>query len=320
MEAGARTPTRFGSTNDEPDLVAELAEMRAEQGNVGRQTQAQLAGLQELFEKLVAHLANSEVETLAAAQGTGIRRTSFNVLRSADAFAPESSPASVQARRALGPDAATNGGEPSAQPHDGEDFLLEPGAGAPQRAQEARDLAQAIGPRTNPAVTAHIAAARRAAQAAGGESGRADTTPAPSSASRRVGQARTFYDNHKRSLLLAVALAIVATVAVRLVGIHAPFLQRPESDGRPVKAAGTDARSRNELDFALGVKTDARPPDTTAQPVDTSPTASIARSSDPAKTEFDCRTFVTGTDHRDSSRTAAGAARCCRRRLAGRAV
>jgi localization factor PodJL len=280
-EAGARTPTLFGSTNDEPDLVAELAEMRAERGNVDRQTQAQLAGLQELLEKLIAHLANAEVETLTAAQSTGIRRTSFNVLRSADAFAPESSPESVQARRALGPDSATNGGELSAQPHDGEDFLLEPGAGAPQRAQEARDLAQAIGPRTNPAVTAHIAAARRAAQAAGGESGSADTTPAPS---RRVGQARTFYDNHKRSLLLAVALAIVATVAVRLVGIHAPFLQRPESDGRPVKAAGTDARSRDGLDFALGVKTDARPPDTTAQPVDTSPTASIARSSDPAKT------------------------------------
>jgi localization factor PodJL len=283
-EAGVPTPTRFGSTNHEPDLAAELAEMRAEQGNVDRQTQAQLASLQELLEKLIAHLANAEVETLTAAQSTGIRRTTFNVLRSADAFGPESSPASVQARRALGPESATNGGELSAQPHDGEDFLLEPGAGAPQRAQEARDLAQAIGPRTNPAVTAHIAAARRAAQAAGGETGSADTTSAPSSASRRVGQARTFYDNHKRSLLLAVALAIVATVAVRLVGIHAPFLQRPESDGRPIKAAGTDARSRNGLDFALGVKTDARPLDTTAQPVDTSPTASIARSSEPAKT------------------------------------
>ncbi len=283
-EAGAQTPTRFGSANDQPSLVAELAEMRAEQANVDRRTHAQLATLQDLVEKLIAQLANAEVETLTAAQSTGMRRASFNVLRSVDVFAAEIPPASAQARRAPGPGSPTNGGELSAQSPDGEDFLLEPGAGAPERAEEARDLAQAIGSRTNPAVSAHIAAARRASQAVGGESGGADTTASPSLASRRVGQARTFYDNHKRSLLLAVALAIVATVAVRLVGIHAPFLQRPESDGRPVKAAGTDARSRNGLDFALGAKTGARPVDTTARPVDTSPTASIARSSEPIKT------------------------------------
>jgi len=124
---------------------------------------------------------------------------------------------------------------------------------------------------------------KTADQECGGESGAADAPPPASLASRRVGRAKTFYGNHKRSLLLAVALAIVATVAVRLVGIHAPFLQRPGPEGRPAKAAETDAPSRNGFDFALGVKTDARPVDTTTRPVDTSPTASIVTSPEPAK-------------------------------------
>jgi localization factor PodJL len=282
-EAGGPPPARFGSTNSQPSLVEELAEMRAEQANVDRRTQAQLAGVQDLLEKLIARLANAEVETLTAAQDAGFRKASFNVVQGADAFA-EIPPMSAQSRGTLGPGSPANGRELSAQPPVGEDFLLEPGAGAPQRAQEARDLAQAIGSRTNPAVSAHIAAARRAAQAAGGDSGSADMPHPSSLASRRVGQAKTFYDNHRRSLLLAVALAIVATVAARLVGIHAPFLQRPESDGRPVKAAGTDAPARNGFDFALGAKTDSRPVDTTARPLDTSPTGSITTSSEPAKT------------------------------------
>ncbi len=291
-EAGSPTPTRIGSAEDQPSLIAELAEMRAEQVNVDRRTQAQLAGLQDLLERLMARIGNGQVETSAdgspaaqsPVQGGGIRKPPFNILRSPDAFVTEFPPTSAPARRALGPGSAMNGDELSAQLPNGEDFLLEPGAGAPQRAQEARDLAQAIGSRTNPAVSAHIAAARRAAQAAGAENGGADTLPPGSSASRRVAQAKTFYANHRRSVLLAVALAIVATVAVRLVGIHAPFLQKSESEERPVKAAGAIAPARNGVDFARGVKTDARPGDTSARPVDTSPTASIATSSEPAKT------------------------------------
>ena len=282
LTEAAATPTWFGITGGQPSFVEELTEIRAEQANIDRRTQAQLAGLQDLLEKLIARLANAEVEALVAAQGVGIRKAPFNVLRSAAAFAAEIPQVSAQGRQTLGPGSPTRG-ELSTQPPSGEDFLLEPGVGAPQRAQEARDLAQAIGSRTNPAVSAHIAAARRAAQAAGGESGAADAPPPASLASRRVGRAKTFYGNHKRSLLLAVALAIVATVAVRLVGIHAPFLQRPGPEGRPAKAAETDAPSRNGFDFALGVKTDARPVDTTTRPVDTSPTASIVTSPEPAK-------------------------------------
>ena len=78
-----------------------------------------------------------------------------------EALGPEVAP-----QRPAQPRAATTAEDPSSQPANGEDFLIEPGAGAPQRAREARDLAQIIGPKTNPAVSVHIAAARRAAQAA----------------------------------------------------------------------------------------------------------------------------------------------------------
>ena len=167
----------------------------------------------------------------------------------------------------------TNGGE---APGGDEDFLLEPGAGGQQRAQEARELAQAIGPRTNPAVSIHIAAARRAAHAANADSSAAAARFAAPTASRGVTRAKAFYDSHRRSVLLALALAIGASVAVRLAGVHAPFLQRLEPEGRPVKAARTDAPPGKDFDFTQGAKTGARP-------VDTTPTASIPSPSEASK-------------------------------------
>ena len=132
----------------------------------------------------------------------------------------------------------------SFQPSSGEDFLIEPGAGAPQRAREARELAQMIGPKTNPAVSVHIAAARRAAQAAlaesdgaaaSGRGSKAARTEHGPLAARGVQNAKAFFASHKRTVLLGVALALAATVAVRAVGVRAPFLQRSELDGQAVK-------------------------------------------------------------------------------------
>ena len=71
-------------------------------------------------------------------------------------------------------------------------------------------------------------------------------------------------------------MAIGASVAVRLTGVHAPFLQRLEPEGRPVKAARTDAPPGKDFDFARGVKTGA-------PPVDTTPTASIPAPAGPSK-------------------------------------
>ncbi len=142
-------------------------------------------------------------------------------------------------------------GDPPAQPaDDGEDFLIEPGAGAPQRAREARDLAQAIGPKTNPAVSIHIAAARRAAQAAQAESGTALNSGVVQTlagservqfAAREVQSARAYYANHKRAVLLGVAIAIATTLAVKMVGVRVPFLQRSELGGQAFNTAKLEA-------------------------------------------------------------------------------
>ena len=261
-----------------------MAEIRSEQASADQRTQARLAGLQDVLEKLVARLASLGVETSTnggttprlQTQDAGGHNPLSNVLRSADAFAADSPSRSGPVRRTLSPASPTNGGESSTPPANGEDFLLEPGAGGPQRAQEARELARAIGARTNSAVSAHIAAARRAAQAANADSSAAAARSATPTASRGVTQAKAFYESHRRSVLLALALAIGASVAVRLAGVHAPFLQRLEPEGRPVKAARTDAPPGKDFDFARGAKTGARP-------VDTTPTASIPSPAEPSK-------------------------------------
>ncbi len=236
------------STDSQLNVAAELAEMRTEQANAERRTQLRLSGLQELLDRLVGRLSNVENDAgrdVAGhqSQGAGVRKASFNELRGADAAAAEGPLGIAPVRRPFDANSPSDGGESSTLSPAGEDFLLEPGAGAPQRAQDARDLAQAIGLRTNPAVSAHIAAARRAANAAlAGTGDHAKTPQAAISASRGITQAKTFYDNHKRSVLLVVALAIVATVSVRVVGMHPSFLQGPES-GRKTIQSGGDRRA-----------------------------------------------------------------------------
>jgi localization factor PodJL len=265
--------------DSQSDLAAGLAQLSAEQANADRRTQLRLSGVQDLLETLVTRLARSEGESSKdgappqrQARDTTVGDPSLPAHPSPDAIDGDGAAGSVQVRRKSSPDTPANACGLTTPSAEGEDFLLEPGAGAPKRAQEARDLAQAIGVRTNLAVSAHIAAARRAAQGASGETGvAARTRPANS---RSVRQARTFYDNHKRSVLLAVALAIVATVAVRLVGSHPPFLQGSDSGGRPVNSAA--APSSKGLDLTRAGRTDARP-------VDITPTASIATPSDTPK-------------------------------------
>src|SRR6185312_3803549 len=111
-----------------------------------------------------------------------------------EALSPE-----VASQRTAQPKAPAAGG--AAPQSVTEDFLIEPGAGGPLRAREARELAQMIGPKTNPSVSVHIAAARRAAQAAltetsgapnGGVKAVTGSERAPF-ATRGVQTARAFY-------------------------------------------------------------------------------------------------------------------------------
>jgi localization factor PodJL len=136
-----------------------------------------------------------------------------------------------------------------------------------------------IGPKTNPAVSVHIAAARRAAQAALVESGGAAASghsfkvAGPEHrplAERGVQNARAFYASHKRTVLLGVALAIAATLAVRAVGVRAPFLQRSELDGQTAKTAKVEATPLKPP----GLVGAAKP---TSPSIDRAPTASISQ-------------------------------------------
>ena len=136
-----------------------------------------------------------------------------------------------------------------------------------------------IGPKTNPSVSVHIAAARRAAQAA-----LAENSAAPNSgvvkiltgserapfAARGVQTARAFYASHKRTVLLGVAVAIAATLAVRMAGVRAPFLQRSELGGQAVNTAKVDAPKGKPTDAAGAAKSGG-------EAIDVAPTASIAQ-------------------------------------------
>ena len=272
-----------GASGTSAVIRTALADLRAEQASAERRTQTCLAGLQDVLGTLVARLASIESEIAGdiddelrpPARPANHRTTAASALPGVEALGPEVAP-----QRSAQSKASTAGDDNSSSlPLSGEDFLLEPGVGAPQRAREARELAQATGPKTNPAISAHIAAARRAAQAAiaendgavaDGPNAKAPAVPerAPLAA-RGVENVRAFYASHKRTVLLGVALAIAATLAVRLVGVRAPLLQRSDLDGQAVKAAKVDAPLGRALDLAGAIKSIGRA-------IDAAPTASIA--------------------------------------------
>ena len=262
-------------------LGAHLAELRAEQAGADQRTQSRLADLQSILEMLGARLASIESELAA----DDVDEELLPPARSASPASPSGSawpgPAagSEAPPQRSGQAKPASAGDPPSQPAgDGEDFLIEPGAGAPQRAREARDLAQVIGPKTNPAVSIHIAAARRAAQAALAESNAPlnsgvvqslASSERVRSAARGVQSARAFYADHKRTVLLGVAIAIATTLAVRMVGVRAPFLQRSDVGGQAFSTARLDAPKDKPPGAADAVKS--------GKAIDVAPTASIAQ-------------------------------------------
>ena len=264
-------------------LDAHLSELKAEQASADRRTQSRLADLQGVLETLTARLASIESELAADDVDEELRPPTRpaspatavgSVLPGVEALDPKVAP-----QRASQSKAAASADDPTSQSASGEDFLIEPGAGAPQHAREARELAQMIGPKTNPSVSVHIAAARRAAQAA-----LAENSAAPNSgvvkiltgserapfAARGVQTARAFYASHKRTVLLGVAVAIAATLAVRMAGVRAPFLQRSELGGQAVDTAKVEAPKGKPTDAAgaakSGGRSDRRRPDRLDRP------------------------------------------------------
>ena len=234
-------------------LDTHLSELKAEQASADMRTQSRLADLHSVLETLTARLAGIESELAADDVDEELKPPvrSADPAPSVNSTLPgiEALGREVAAQRPARPKPPTSAEDPSFQPTSGEDVLIEPGAGAPPGAREAGEVAQMIGPKTNSTVTAHIAAARRAAQAALAETSAEPKSGAvkiltgserPPFAARGVQTARALYASHRRTVLLGVAIVIAATLAVRMVGVRAPFLQRSELGGQAFKTAKVD--------------------------------------------------------------------------------
>ena len=262
------------------DLALGLAELRAEQASADRRTQARLAALQNLLEQLAARLAalagppRAPLET--EREESVSRRTPEPILRSVEMLGGEDGRQAIRPRSTAEPDAEDHAAALAAA--NDEDFLLEPGAGAPQLAVETSEVSQPLGAKTSPAVTAHIAAARRAAQAALAESSdRASSAAFPNGAAALGAErVKTFYVHHRRSVLLAIALAVVAASAARIVVLHPPFSLKSETKGAAFKATGLDAPAVDAPQVPSAMAPDPKP-------VDTTPTASIAPTAEASK-------------------------------------
>jgi localization factor PodJL len=230
---------------DNDDIADGLADLRAEQASADKRTQARLAGLQEVLERLVDRLGR--VDEGARAEAPGAAKVAQSVppigvgkaSNAADA-ALRGIPDRAAAAKAPGEPARSGksdqaGQAPPPRSLDGSDFLLEPGASLPR----ARALESTEFPSSKSAVNAHIAAARRAAQAALAESaakeGRSRQAAEPADARERArgsagGRAKAFFAAQRRPILLGAALlAAIATFAVvELRGARHPLMQKSE--------------------------------------------------------------------------------------------
>ena len=245
--------------------------MRADQDEADKRTQSRLANVQDILERLVTRLGRLEEEV---ARGDEARPAP-----SAASLAPLAPALSHAAEpfRAMGGAALRDVPErsPPTAPRaiDGADFLLEPGATlARPRLPESGDLA----PKS--AINAHIAAARRAAQAAMGEgTGAAALAPPPAEGKNNIAglgaQALAFATQRRRPLLLAIVVvaAVAMLAAIELRGGHLPLLQKSELAPPAAHVAVTSA------------PVPAPTPTVAAGDLDTSPTGAIAPKAPPSE-------------------------------------
>ncbi len=245
------------------NIAEQINAFRMERASAERRTETLLQTMQDILDRLIDRFPGEEAKPAPGrrrpdregVRGPGPRPIDPSPLSELDDIAPRT----VLAQRASN---VVEGAPPSPGEPEHE-FLLEPGAGAPSHLQSAGDFANATGPRTNPAVSAHIAAARRAAQSAVAENREAEL-----SSGAWPGRIRQFYAHHKRSLLLAAALVLAVTVAVRVIGVHGPFAHKSDLAGPAVKIASSEAPPRAAVSGAVTSRT-------AQAPVDTAPIGSI---------------------------------------------
>jgi localization factor PodJL len=284
------SPPPVHAAGGEEALVQSLEDLRAEQNHSDRRIQSTLGGVSDMLEALVDRIGQIEEGIARAGQGprdaadlapssparqsaaaaapvNAALRSLDATIREAPVFAPARVPAESRPERA--PDARAPQFAPSTSMRsiEGSDFLIEPGAGAPIRALEKDAIA--AGPKGG--VNAHIAAARRAAQAALAETANniakdgAKPSPGGTAVLTNAGgieQAKAFFAARRRPILLGVALfALIAIVAVELGVMRQPNMQKSESD--PIVAPNlTSAEAPKDAAAAPG-KSDARAVDPT---------------------------------------------------------
>jgi len=255
-----------------------FAELRAEQGDSDKRTQSRLANVQDILERMVSRLGRLEDEIARVDEA----RAAAPVALAAPAAAAPPPPGAPprfpdEPFRAVGaasrdlPERAPPVAPPRAL--DGADFLLEPGSTLLRpRAVEANELAP---PKS--AINAHIAAARRAAQAALTEQTGKPAAPAAAEeeGESRIaaigGRAMAFAAARRRPLLLGLALiaAMAMLAVIELRGGHAPLLQKSELTPPAANVAAPLAA--------------APTPKVTSADLDTTPTGAISPSASPAK-------------------------------------
>jgi localization factor PodJL len=248
--------------------------LRATQEASERRVQSTLSGVHAMLERLVDRMTRLEDEVVRAGEPAAAESVSAAGAVPLSEVEP--------AKRDQGPPSA---GEraPARAPilsspklGDRSDFLIEPGAGAPPRALEREGAAP---PKS--AINAHIAAARRAAQAAIAENAAgappenaaAEAAPA---AANPLAQAQAYLNARRRPILLGLAFVILGAIAV--VGIGSRFQsgnQKMEvvappakSSTEPTPAPAPPGKSSSEPALA--------PPKNDARAVDMTPTGSIA--------------------------------------------
>ena len=255
-----------GPADANADVAEQVSALRRETADAERRTEALLQGMQEVLNRLIDRLPAGDGELSRSGgrqspgeqQGFNARAAGATALAALRDVPPR--PSRTRLDAAAGPESAA----PSLDPDD--EFLLEPGAGAPQRLQ-AGDAAAALGSRTNPAVSAHIAAARRATQPAVAEVSEPNPSATWPDVERNMRRARRFTVEHKRPLLLAAALLLAVAAAAGLVGHYGLSAQKSALEG-PVSATSTPVAPA----AVRGAAAAGAPPS-----VDVTPTGSIAR-------------------------------------------
>ena len=245
-----------------------------------------LEGMQALMRKLSVQLANFSSEaasddddaTPSLAGRARAAASSTPALRGIDAL--EALDSSISGGlRPFRPSMSTSEDDPSLALSAGHEVLLEPGAGKPNNLREARESTRDTESITNPTISSHIAAARRAAHSALSEGAAINVPAAAPGVGRGIERAKALYATHRRSVLVVAAFAIVAVAALRLISVHAPIVERSQLSGQPAKTADARASSGKPGDVLVA------PPPGPLQ-VDTTPTASIVPLSEAAKASF----------------------------------